>query len=226
MSDDIFAARSQDHTSPGINMTSRQFLRSFLILLLTGCIAACAGTPTNKMGMPWYPQQPGNVPETTATPQPSQQPAQPARTEPAAAVQQASRPTPPPSSLASSPASSQASALPASGNYTQATRHGDLLFLSGQIAFEPQANTLDRDSTIEQQTDAVMKKIGAILDSHRLTMANVVQATVYLANINDLGGMNAAYEQYFRGNLPSRTVVEVARLPRGALVEITVVAGR
>lgn len=71
-----------------------------------------------------------------------------------------------------------------------------------------------------------MKKIGAILDSHRLTMANVVQATVYLANINDLGGMNAAYEQYFRGNLPSRTVVEVARLPRGALVEITVVAGR
>ena len=71
-----------------------------------------------------------------------------------------------------------------------------------------------------------MEKIGAILDSHRLTMANVVHVTVQLADIKDLPGMEAAYASHFRGALPARTVAEVAHLPGNALVQITIVAGR
>ena len=106
----------------------------------------------------------------------------------------------------------------APGSEAQATRYGDLLFLSGQIA----AN----GGSIAQQTDAVMQKIGAILDSHRLTMANIVHVTIHLANIKDLSAMDAAYASRFRGALPARTVAEVAHLPGDALVQISVIAGR
>jgi 2-iminobutanoate/2-iminopropanoate deaminase len=71
-----------------------------------------------------------------------------------------------------------------------------------------------------------MENIRAVLESHRLTMANIVSTTVYLKDINDFRGMNNAYESYFRGALPARSVVEVSRLPRGALIEISAVAGR
>jgi len=71
-----------------------------------------------------------------------------------------------------------------------------------------------------------MRKVRAILEDHELTMANVIQTTVYLVNINDLRAMNAAYETHFRGTLPARTVVEVQALPRGALVQLVVIAGR
>jgi 2-iminobutanoate/2-iminopropanoate deaminase len=113
----------------------------------------------------------------------------------------------------------------ASSSNVQATRYGDLLFLAGQNAGDTQNATL-ADDTIEQQTHAVMEKIRAILESHKLTMANIVQVTVYLSNVNDLDAMDAAYSKHFRGALPARTIVEVSRLRRGALVEIAVIAGR
>ena len=104
-------------------------------------------------------------------------------------------------------------------------RYGDLLFVSGQIAMDL-ATTELRGTTIEEQTRQVMENVRAVLEAHRLTMANVVSTTVYLKDLSQFRGMDGVYETYFRTVLPARSVVEVARLPRGALVEISVVAGR
>jgi 2-iminobutanoate/2-iminopropanoate deaminase len=128
---------------------------------------------------------------------------------------------PPPRSPAPQAAGSGASAA----SYTQGTRYGDLVFVSGQIALDMQSNQL-RGTTIEEQTRATMENIRAVLESHRLTFANVVSVTVFLKDLNDFRGMNVAYETYFRSALPARSVVAVSRLPRDALVEISVIAGR
>jgi 2-iminobutanoate/2-iminopropanoate deaminase len=110
--------------------------------------------------------------------------------------------------------------------YTQATRYGDLLFVSGQIALDLRNGAFDSRQDVAAQTRAALENIRAILESHRLTMANVVSTTVYLSKISDLPAMDAAYREFFRGTPPARSVVEVSNLPRGALVEISVIAGR
>lgn len=110
--------------------------------------------------------------------------------------------------------------------YTQASRYGDLLFVSGQIAVDPRTGTFDPGQDVEAQTRRVLDNIQSILEANRLTMANVVSTTVYISNISRLGAMDSVYHDFFRGTPPARTVVEVSNLPRGALVEISVVAGR
>ena len=110
--------------------------------------------------------------------------------------------------------------------YTQASRYGDLLFVSGQIANDLGTGNFDSGQGIEAQTRRSLENVQAILEANRLTMANIVSATVYITNISRLSAMDAVYHDYFRGNPPARTVVEVSNLPRGALVEISVVAGR
>jgi len=72
----------------------------------------------------------------------------------------------------------------------------------------------------------VLDNIRRVLESEQLTMANIVSATVYLRSINELAAMDEAYEGAFRTRFPARTVVEAANLPRGARVQIEVVAGR
>ena len=159
----------------------------------------------------WVPQGPGEYADTRT---PAQQP-RPAQTQ----AQAAPRPAAPAGGIAA-PAPS---AMP--GGYTQASRYGDLLFVSGQIAIDPATSQM-RGTNIEEQTRAVMENIRAILEAHRLTMANVVSTTVYLKDLHDFRGMDEAYESYFRANLPARSIVQVTRLPRDALVEISVIAGR
>jgi 2-iminobutanoate/2-iminopropanoate deaminase len=112
------------------------------------------------------------------------------------------------------------------GNYTQVRRYGDLFFLSGQIALDPASGRFDGGARIEEQTRLAMQNVERVLEAERLTLANVISTTVYLRDINDLSGMNVEYERFFRHGLPSRTIVEATNLPRGARVEITVVAGR
>ena len=121
--------------------------------------------------------------------------------------------------------SAQASAA-APGGYTQASRYGDLLFISGQIANDPRTGSFDSDASIEVQTQRVLDNVRAILESNHLTMANIVSVTVYLSSISNLVAMDRAYQTYFRQSLPARSVVEVGKLPRGALVEISAIAGR
>jgi len=110
--------------------------------------------------------------------------------------------------------------------YTQASRYGDLLFVSGQIGVDPRTGAFDPGQDIAMQTRQCLDNVRAILEANRLTMANVVSTTVYVTNISRLAAVDDVYHGYFRGTPPARTVVEVSNLPRGALVEITVVAGR
>lgn len=177
-----------------------------LFVMALATAGGCENTPT-RSGLPWWPQGPGNppgsesaakqsAPSTEQTSKPATQAAQPLR-------------------QASATTASVSTATSASES--QATRYGDLLFLSGQVA---------ASGDIAQQTHAVMEKVGGILESHRLTMANVVHVTVQLASMKDLQAMDAAYTSHFPSSLPARTVAEVAHLPGDALVQITVVAGR
>ncbi|HVO88051.1 MAG TPA: Rid family detoxifying hydrolase [Casimicrobiaceae bacterium] len=125
---------------------------------------------------------------------------------------------------AAAPAAGSTLVAPGPSGYTQATRYGDLLFLSGIIALDRSGGLAG--GKIEEQTQQVMENVRAVLENNRLTMANVVSVTVYLSNINDINAMDRVYNSYFRSHIPARSVVEVARLPRGALVEMSVVAGR
>ena len=129
-----------------------------------------------------------------------------------------------PRARASSAASAAAGDL--FSRYTQATRYGDLLFVSGQIAIDQASGAFDASQSIEAQTRQTLHNIRAILEANRLTMANVVYATVYLSSISRFAGMDKVYHGFFKGTPPARAVVEVGHLPRGALVEIAVIAGR
>jgi 2-iminobutanoate/2-iminopropanoate deaminase len=111
------------------------------------------------------------------------------------------------------------------GGYTQASRYGDLLFISGQIGNDPRTGSFE-DAAIEVQTQRAMDNIRAILETNHLTMANIVSVTVYLSSLSNLAAADRAYQSYFRQSLPARSVVEVSKLPRGALVEISAIAGR
>ena len=187
---------------------------SWKTCLAAACAVVVAGCGAAGGSRAWVPQGPGEYPEAR-TPAPAPRTAQ-AQTAPQSAAGQ--RPASPASIAAPLPSA-------ALGGYTQASRYGDLLFVSGQIAVDPATSQM-KGANVQDQTSAVMENIRAILEAHRLTMANVVSVTVYLKDLQDFRAMDEAYEVHFRGNLPSRSVVQVARLPRDALVEISVIAGR
>ena len=129
------------------------------------------------------------------------------------------------SSMGTAPArATAAAALP--GSYTQVSRYGDLYFVSGQIALDPETGAFDASAKVEDQTRAALENIRRVLEGEHLTMANIVSATVYLRSISELAAMDEAYESAFRTRFPARTVVEATNLPRGARVQIEVVAGR
>lgn len=109
------------------------------------------------------------------------------------------------------------------GPYSQAIKAGTLLFLSGQIPLDPATGQLVAGG-IESQTRQVFANIGAILKAAGLSFANVVSATVYVADMNDFGKVNEIYATYFSAPAPARATVQVARLPKDALVEIQVTA--
>jgi 2-iminobutanoate/2-iminopropanoate deaminase len=110
------------------------------------------------------------------------------------------------------------------GPYNHAVRIGDLLFCAGQIPIDPKDGTLIHGD-IRTQTERVLQNVKAILDDQKLTFANVVKSTVFLTNLSvDFAGMNEIYGKYFTENYPARSTVQVAALPKGANVEIEVVA--
>ena len=114
-------------------------------------------------------------------------------------------------------------AAAAIGPYSQAVRVGPLLFVSGQIPLDPATGHLV-EGDIAVQTDRVMRSIGAILEAAGATFANVVRTTVYLTDLGDFPAMNEVYGTYFLTPAPARSTVQVSGLPKGARVEIEVVA--
>lgn len=109
------------------------------------------------------------------------------------------------------------------GPYSQAIKKGDLLFLSGQIPLDHATGQLVAGG-IEAQTRQVFANIGAILQAAGASFDHVVSATVYVADMNDFARVNEIYATYFSAPAPARATVQVARLPKDALVEIQVIA--
>ena len=116
------------------------------------------------------------------------------------------------------------SAAPAAiGPYSQAVSIGSLIFTSGQLPIDVATGAFPEG--IEAQTRQSLKNVKAILENAGTCMDNVIKTTVFLNDMNDFGAMNAVYAEFFKeGSFPARSAVEVARLPKYALVEIEVVA--
>lgn len=109
------------------------------------------------------------------------------------------------------------------GPYSQAIQVGNLLYTSGQIPIDPDTGSIVAGG-IKEQTRQSLLNVQAILLEAGLTMGNVVKTTVFLADMNDFAEMNAVYEEFFCEPFPARSAVAVKALPKGALVEIEVVA--
>ena len=109
------------------------------------------------------------------------------------------------------------------GPYNHAVRVGDLLFCSGQIPLDPGTGQIVAGD-IRAQTERVLENIRLILEDQGLGFGHVVKTTVFMTNLGDFGLMNETYERSFAGDFPARSTVQVAALPRGAQVEIEVVA--
>jgi 2-iminobutanoate/2-iminopropanoate deaminase len=112
------------------------------------------------------------------------------------------------------------------GPYSQGVRSGDLLFLSGQVGFDPATGNVV-EGGVEAQTERVLANVSALLSAAGLRFADVVKTTVFLKSMGDFAAMNTLYGLSFapQGVVPpARSTVEVARLPKDALVEIEVIA--
>jgi 2-iminobutanoate/2-iminopropanoate deaminase len=109
------------------------------------------------------------------------------------------------------------------GPYSQAIRAGGLLFCSGQIPLDPVTGAMSVGS-VREQTEQVMSNIAAVLEAAGLTFGDVVKSTVFLADLADFAVVNEVYGSRFLSMPPARSTVEVQGLPRGAKVEIEVIA--
>lgn len=109
------------------------------------------------------------------------------------------------------------------GPYSQAVRAGQMLFVSGQIPLDPQTMELVPGG-IEAQTRQVMANLAAVLQAAGESFSSVVKTTIYLADLADFATVNAVYGEAFPADPPARVTIQVAGLPRGALVEIDCIA--
>ena len=109
------------------------------------------------------------------------------------------------------------------GPYSQGIKVGDFLFASGQIALDPAKGKLVSGGVVAEAVQ-VMKNLGGLLEAAGLTYDDVVKTTVFITNIDFFGAVNEVYGKYFKNTLPARSCVEVGKLPKGALVEVEVVA--
>lgn len=108
------------------------------------------------------------------------------------------------------------------GPYSQATRVGNMLFTSGQIALDPASGTLVGNN-IQAQTEQVMKNLAAVLSAAGTSFDHAIKTTCFLANIADFAAFNEIYGSYI-ASAPARSCVAVKDLPKGALVEVEVIA--
>ena len=108
------------------------------------------------------------------------------------------------------------------GPYSQAKLCGNVLYTSGQLGLDPATGNLP--AGVEAQAEQALKNLGSILKEAGMDYADVVKTTVFLADINDFAAINAIYGNYFTGETPARSCVQVAALPKGALFEVECIA--
>ena len=111
------------------------------------------------------------------------------------------------------------------GPYSQAIQVGDMLWISGQIALDPESMTLIGDDAAEQ-AHQVLTNLGAVLNAADFTYDDLVQCTIFLTDMDDFAAVNAVYSSYMPTPPPARATVEVSRLPKDVLVEIGATACR
>ncbi|HSS16358.1 MAG TPA: RidA family protein [Candidatus Dormibacteraeota bacterium] len=109
------------------------------------------------------------------------------------------------------------------GPYSQAVRSGSFLFCSGQIPLDPKSGGIV-PGDIADQTRRVLDNIGAVLKAEDLTFDHIVKTTIFLTNLGDFQTVNEVYGSYFEQDPPARSTIQVAALPKGANVEIEVIA--
>jgi 2-iminobutanoate/2-iminopropanoate deaminase len=109
------------------------------------------------------------------------------------------------------------------GPYNQAVKAGNFLFVSGQIPVQPSNNEMIAGDVVVQARQ-VMQNIKAILEEAKLTLEHIVKATIFVTDMNFFGAVNEVYGSFFNSDFPARETVAVKQLPKGALVEISVIA--
>ena len=107
--------------------------------------------------------------------------------------------------------------------YSQAIAFGELVFVSGQLAVDPESGSLV-EGGIEEQTERVLANLRAILEEAGSSLQNLVKTTIYLADLGDFAAMNDVYGRHVAGEPPARATIEVSALPSGALIEIEAIA--
>lgn len=108
------------------------------------------------------------------------------------------------------------------GPYSQGIKAGNLVITSGQLPLDPATGTFPQG--IEAQTRQSLTNCKAVLEAGGATMADVIKTTVFLKDMNDFAAMNGVYATFFEGDCPARSAVEVARLPKDAMIEIECIA--
>ena len=111
------------------------------------------------------------------------------------------------------------------GPYSQAVEVGGFVYASGQLPIDP-ATGIFPEGGIKEQTRQSLLNVSAILEAAGLSLSNVVKTTVYLADMGDFADMNVVYSEFFKAPYPARSAVAVKALPKGAMVEIEVIAAR
>ena len=109
------------------------------------------------------------------------------------------------------------------GPYSQAIRAGNTIYVSGQIALDPQSNALV-SGDIQSETEQVMKNLGAILEATGVSFQQVVKCSIFVRDMDNFSAVNQIYGKYFQTNPPARETVEVSRLPKDVNVEISCIA--
>ena len=110
------------------------------------------------------------------------------------------------------------------GPYCHAVEAGNFVFTSGQIGLDP--NTQELAEGIEAQTKQVLENLKAVLKAAGLTLRDVIKSTVFIEDVSGFGVVNEIYETYFNDSKPARSCVEAGALPKGALIEIEVIAAK
>ncbi|WP_367338330.1 RidA family protein [Aminivibrio sp.] len=109
------------------------------------------------------------------------------------------------------------------GPYSQAIKAGNFLFCSGQIPVDPSTGQFV-EGGVEQQAEQVLRNVKAVLEGAGYSLSDVIKATVFAVNMADFAAVNGVYARFFEKEPPARSFVEVGALPKGALVEVEVVA--
>jgi 2-iminobutanoate/2-iminopropanoate deaminase len=111
------------------------------------------------------------------------------------------------------------------GPYSQAIRFANLVFVSGQISMDPKSGEIVGED-IEVQAKQVLENLKAIVEASGMGLENVLKCTCFLQNMEDFSRFNSVYASYFADVLPAREAVEVSRLPKDVLVEISAICGK